>query len=148
MGQGPAVLAQQPGIGGFSLAKGGIQKFPPHRRPLLNKGKVVRRKYHGAEFANQRRGSRLVHPVKLGGPFFRPPADGNFRRLLPFLRLEIQRQHSAGLGGKGDQLLIPGAPEGPSPGKQPNRLQQIGFALGVIPADHVDLRPGDQLILF
>ena len=106
-----------------------------------DEGEVLRGEQHGAEFADQLRGGALWHAVeRRAAP---PVLDGELRLLLALLAVKLQVQRRLFLA-EGHQLAVARAPERAPAGKQPDRLQQVGFPLRIPAVDDVHPRAGGE----
>ena len=150
-------LGQQPGIPppgrqipGIQLAQRRVQKAPPPLRAALHQAQIARLEHHRREAACQRGCPAQVYSVALGCPARTGSIPAAHRQinlvLLPVAGLGFGLQHRKGLV-PGDQLRVLCAPEAFASGKQPHRLQQIGFALAVFAADDRQLRAGGKIRL-
>lgn len=124
------------------LADGRVQETPALNGPFLDQGQVHRGKHHGAQFPNQGRSRAAVHAVE--GRLTPAVLNGNFGPLFPVPSVKIQAKPRLPFA-KRHQFRIFGAPERPASRKQPQPFQEVGFALGVSAADHIDPRAWETL---
>ena len=98
--------------------------------------RIVRGEHHALELGKEPAAPPQRHPVQ--GDFLFPAAflNGVGDVLLPAAVPECSL-HPHDLLVKAHQIPFPYAPEAPAPGQQPDRLQQIGFPLGILPHDEV-----------
>ena len=113
-----------------------IQEIPPLVRQSLDEHGIVRGEHHALELGKEPAAPPQRHPVQ--GDFLFPAAflNGVGDVLLPAAVPECSL-HPHDLLVKAHQIPFPYAPEAPAPGQQPDRLQQIGFPLGILPHDEV-----------
>ena len=138
---GPLIGRQGGGIPGPELAERRVHKPPAGGGPLPDEVEILRLKKHC-----------VIHLRQCGVGFhgnlihrdLSPMAPEEIRLYLehPFPRLHPGRQPGGDFLKANDLPVRPG-PGRPSPGEVDNCLQEIGFPLGVFPAD--DIAPGVEL---
>lgn len=113
-----------------------VQKTPANGRALLDQTQVLGREYDGGKNLGQIGGGVLFYLVDLDGLFIFVKED--LGGLLSVSREEFHFQPKK-IFIKADQLILFGSAKGMTAAKQPDRFDQVGFSVGVLSIDHVDL---------
>ena len=127
-------LGEKLGVPGANLTDGIVHQPPPHRRPFLDQVQVVRAEQHRVHHLAQLTGG-LFHAVDgdlLGLAGLKKDSYGLLPVVAQHLRQNLRRGEA-----EAHQLPVKAGAEAAAAGEHVYRLQQVGFALGVLAGDHV-----------
>ena len=133
----PLILRQRQGVPGPKLADAVIQKAPPGGGSFPDQIQVLRAKQHALKNTGQLAAVFQLDAVRPQHPP-RPPVQLRLQQKVPLPGKHISLQKGV-VHAELDQLPVISGPVADA-GEIGHRLQQIGFSLGVVTVDHIDIR--------